>query len=57
MVIVYMIQTMPHTWCIKSKDGHTIVKSIRIDSLVEAEDYIKKFCSSFSDWGYELRPL
>jgi hypothetical protein len=57
MTIVYMIQTMPHTWCIKSKDGHTIVKSVRIDSIPEAEDYIKKFCSSFSDWSYELRPL
>lgn len=51
-----MTQIYGHSWNIVSKDGHILQKSIRLNSYSEAEDYVRRYISSYQDWTYEMRP-
>lgn len=54
---VLMIQTEPCTWRIESEAGIILKDDIKVSIIYEAEDYVKRYVSSFTDWTYELIPL
>lgn len=57
MTIVKMVQRTSHMWEIQSQSGHIIQGSITAHSEYEAEEYIKKYISSFDRWSYEMFPI
>lgn len=52
-----MIQTNNHRWQIKTLKGILILDDIHVDSAYEAEEYIRKYISSYQGWSYEIQPL
>jgi hypothetical protein len=52
-----MIQNDPCTWQIISSKGHVLKDDIKLGLKAEAEDYIKRFVSSYNDWTYEIITL
>lgn len=55
---VQMVQTGKHTWSIKSTSSGAIIQSnITIHNEYSANEYVKRYVSSFSDWTYEVVPL
>lgn len=52
-----MIQSEPCNWYITNDKGTIIQDDIKVGLLLEAEDYIKRYISSFNAWTYELIPL
>lgn len=54
---VNMIQVTPHKWVIKTVDGFVLKDDIVVHSVREAEDYVRSYVSSFTDWGYNIITL
>lgn len=54
---VKMIQTMTCNWHIESQYGHVLVKNITCGTVIEAEEYVKRYISSFDGWSYSVIPL
>jgi hypothetical protein len=52
-----MIQTEPCTWKIMTEKGIILKDDIKVSMIYEAEDYVKRYISSFNSWTYELIPL
>lgn len=53
-----MVQVFKNKWRIESKSGTVIQKDITVCSIAEAEEFIKRYVSSFTpSWIYELVPL
>jgi hypothetical protein len=51
---VKMIQRTPHNWRIESASGHIMQDNITAHSQYEAEEYVKRYISSFQGWSYEI---
>lgn len=55
---VFMVQLFNHRWQIQTKSGNIIQGYITICTVPEAEEYIKRYVSSFTPaWEYEVIPL
>ena len=54
---VSMIQTSQCNWHIKSPKGHILMDNITVGTVHLAEDYVKRYISSFPDWTFKLIPL
>ncbi len=52
-----IIQKTPHSWDIVSHSGHTVQKGIILHSIGEALEYIRRYVSSYSGMGYDIKPL
>lgn len=52
-----MVQLTPHRWKIETKDGFLLKEDIVVHSVREAEDYVRQYVSSFTDWGYNIITL
>lgn len=58
MTIVRMVQTSRYNWHIESPDGKVVMKSdLTFHNKSQAEDYIKRYVSSYPNWRYVLVPL
>lgn len=57
MTIVKMVQVTPHTWQIVSQKGNVIQNEIIAHSLYEADQFIRKWVTSFLHLDYILVPL
>lgn len=51
-----MIQTSKHKWRIETESGTVMQEDINIFSEYEAEEYIKRYVSSFQSFSYDLKP-
>ncbi len=51
-----MVQIYGHSWNIISEAGHIIQKDIRLNTSAEAEDYIRRYVSSYPAMGYVMVP-
>lgn len=51
---VLMIQVSSCRWKIETKDGKVLTEDIMIGPVAEAEEYIKRYVTSFSNWKYEM---
>lgn len=56
MITVYMIQTNKHLWEIRSSSGQLLGEK-SLASIFQAQDYIEKWISSYTNWTYEMVPL
>jgi hypothetical protein len=54
---VLMIQLNNSLWQIKSSKGIVIADDIRINSVYQAEEFVKNYISSFQGWSYEVCPI
>ncbi len=54
---ILMIQTSNHRWQIRTPKGILIVDDIHVNSAYEAEEYVKRYVSSYNDWTYEVQPI
>jgi hypothetical protein len=54
---VKMVQHSKHKWCIKTATDKVLQDDIVISSQFEAEEYVKKYISSFMGWTYDILPL
>jgi hypothetical protein len=52
-----MIQTSKCNWQIVTIKGIILVDDIKIGLVAEAEDYMRKYISSFESWTYEIKPM
>lgn len=52
-----MVQMMPVDWQIVSQSGAIVVKNIKIATLWEAEDYVRRYISSYHGVTYRMIPL
>lgn len=52
-----MIQVSKCRWRIETKSGILLTDDIMIGLPAEAEDYVRKYITSYLNWGYELKLL
>lgn len=52
-----MIQIAKANWRIETLTGHIMQKDITCGTVIEAEEYVKKYISSFDGWSYRVIPL
>lgn len=52
-----MIQSLQHKWRIESEQGQILQEDLNMGSVDEAENYCRRYVSSFMDWSYEVVPL
>jgi hypothetical protein len=52
-----MRQTSKYSWEIVSDRGHVLQSGISLGSRYRAEDYVKRYVSSFHGWTYEIMEL
>lgn len=57
MRTVRMVQCTPHLWRIENMQGKAIQEGITAHSVYEAEEFVKKFISSFRNWTYIIVKL
>lgn len=57
MNIVNMVQISRYNWEIKSQSGNVVQSELYFHNNHQAEQYIKNYISSFSNWHYKLIPL
>jgi hypothetical protein len=43
-------------WQLESSKGHIIKNDIFLSTRLEAENYVKNYVSSFTNWDYEVIP-
>lgn len=56
-ITVDMVQTGKHSWAIVAcKSGAVLQSGITAFSVESAEEHIRRYVSSFSDWTYEIKP-
>lgn len=53
---IKMIQESTNRWRIESDTGIVLTDDIILGKL-EAEDYMKRYISSYSTWTYEIIPM
>lgn len=53
-ITIIMRQVLPNVWQIESAAGHVIQKGIIACSEREADDYVRKYASSFNNWTYRI---
>lgn len=54
MCIIKMVQQTPHIWRIETPNGTILQSNVISHSAYEAEEYIKRYISSFPNWDYRL---
>lgn len=55
--VIIMIQVSKCRWRIETKSGILLTDDIMIGLPAEAEDYVRKYITSYLNWGYELKLL
>jgi hypothetical protein len=51
---VRMIETSKNRWELQGPKGNTISENIPVNSKIEAEEWVKAYISSYSNWQYEI---
>lgn len=54
---VKMIQTSRQLWKMVSSKGCVIKEDVMVYSEYEANEYVRKYISSFSGWSYVVLPI
>lgn len=57
MVIVKMVQTSKYQWQLLSQKDTIICDNIAFGTVYEAEEWVKKYISSYMTWGYKIVTL
>lgn len=52
-----MVQRSRSRWEIVSAKGFVMQANIAVSSRLEAEEYVKRYVSSFLNWDYIVSPL
>jgi len=52
-----MKQQTPCRWQITTEKGIVLKDDIMLGTFLEAEDYVKRYVSSFSNFIYEMKPI
>ena len=55
--LVKMIQIHQANWTIQTATGTILKEDITLGLYDEAEEYVRKYITSFSGWSYEMLPL
>lgn len=55
--LVKMVEVNYGRWEIQTRRGYVIKGEIYVGTKTEAEDYIKRYLSSYLCWNYELIPM
>ena len=53
---VSIVQMTKFRWQLESSKGHIIKNDIFLSTRLEAENYVKNYVSSFTNWDYEVIP-
>lgn len=54
---VKMVQMTQCNWRIETLSGSVMKADIMLGLQAEAEEYVRKYLTSFTDWSYEMVPL
>ena len=54
---IIMKQINKTSWQILSESGILLVDDIKLGLIAEAEDYVKRYISSFDTWTYDILPM
>jgi hypothetical protein len=54
---VLMVQTSNNRWEITTQKGFVLMGDIQLGTLLEAEDFVKRYLSSWPAWHYKLVPI
>lgn len=52
-----MVQVNKSCWEIRTEHGIVLSDGIILGRIDEAEEYVRRYISSYSNWTYELKPL
>ena len=54
---VKIVQTSQHKWKLVTPQGTVLTEDLTLNSVFDAERYVKAYISSFSGWSYAIVPL
>lgn len=54
---VRMVQRSKNRWELQTSKGYPLQTDITVSSKKEAEDFVKRYLTSFNCWTYEIIPL
>lgn len=57
MAVIKMVQVSKHKWMLVTSNDNVLQEDINVFSIFEAEDYVKRYISSFQNWNYVLIPM